>query len=271
MSGWVEEPQERERWVPDPLVGRVPSRAAADLHEMARRERSVVKVNWSGDPEVPAWGLSTGTERRGDRLVTTALLVGPGAAADPYGFEPIIQWCGVREPETNPGAWPVKADKGRPRWDWTPLEGVGPLRFGMSPQQVVDALDGEGPAARRGRYSYGPSWERLGQRQPYRDRFDRAGVTAHYGDHQGHPGLAGVTVHGRTGPQVTFAGTPLIGMVPSAVAAALARHIHEDDLVCSGGGDPGSYALGLWMRATRVRDTLVSEARFCVSGWEDED
>ncbi|MFI0968167.1 hypothetical protein ACH4S8_43510 [Streptomyces sp. NPDC021080] len=253
------------------LIGRVPSEARSDIEDRARREGAGVRVNWSGDPEVAAWGVSMGAMTewelssegyagRTDRMITDALFVGPELAEDPYGAEPVIRWRDGRRWETDPAAWPVRDDRERPRWDWTPLAKVGPLWFGMSPQQVAAALDGESPAAgRRG-------WQYLGS-----ERFDRAGVTAHYLYPTDVPALAAVTVHGRTGPQVAFAGTRLIGRPLSCVEATLTRYVEEHGmrLLYSSSGDLGSDEIGLYVRATRAGDTVVSEARFCAPGWED--
>jgi hypothetical protein len=167
------------------LIGRVPSEVRSDLHKLAQREGATIWVNWSGDPEVATWGLSMGVTvwraspggfaERQDALLTDALVVGPELAEDPYLSGPVLLWRDARWNEPNPGPWPVKADRDRPRWDWAPLKGVGPLRFGMNPRQVAAALNGEIPAARN---------EHL--RWPeHTDRFDQAGVTAHYWNEEG--------------------------------------------------------------------------------------
>ncbi|MFJ6574078.1 hypothetical protein ACIQNU_42470 [Streptomyces sp. NPDC091292] len=253
------------------LIARVPSEVRADLQRLAREEGIIVGANRSGDPEVPAWGLSMRTVRSGDSVITVALLVDAEAAADPYGSKPIVQWWDVRELEPNPGAWPVRADRDRPRWEWTPLERIGPLEFGMSPQQVVAALNGEAPAARRGRYPYGEPWESIGQWYLLTDRFDRTGVTALYTYREGLPALGAVQVHGRSGPQVEFAGIPLIGMVPSVVEEALIQYCDDHGLeTTSGPSGLGSEQLNMYVGATSAGDAAISEARFCAPGWYDE-
>jgi hypothetical protein len=96
------------------LIARRPSEVRTDLHDLARREGATVRVSWSGDPEVARWGLpwaprwNGGCRRRG-----------PWSAGTRWSHEP------------NPGAWPVRPDRDRPRWSWTPLEpvcggGLGP-------------------------------------------------------------------------------------------------------------------------------------------------
>ncbi|MFI6149930.1 hypothetical protein [Streptomyces sp. NPDC051109] len=43
------------------LIGRVPSELRADIHDLAQSQDAGVRVNWSGDPDIPAWGVSLGT------------------------------------------------------------------------------------------------------------------------------------------------------------------------------------------------------------------
>ncbi|MDX2701322.1 hypothetical protein PV350_00455 [Streptomyces sp. PA03-6a] len=263
------------------LIARAPSEVRAGIHDLARDEGVEVRVNWSGDPEVAAWGVSMGTALewgedpqgyavRRDAVITDALLVGPELAEDPYGADPVIRWRDVRERETNPGAWPVRAEQDRPQWGFTPLESVGPLRFGMLPQQVVAALGGEVPAERQGHYPW-PVHQKAGHWYLGEDRFHDAGVTAHYWHQEGFPTLAAVTVHGRTGPQVTFDGLELIGKTLSAVDTDLTRYIEKQrvDLLIGCSGDLGPDGAHMYVRAARAGDTVVSEARFFVEDWDD--
>ncbi|WP_406292042.1 hypothetical protein [Embleya sp. NBC_00896] len=264
------------------LIARVPSEARADIQDLARREGTSVRVNWSGDPEVEAWGVSMGAAQelglspegylqRQDTMITHALLVSSELAEDPYGAEPVVFWRDVSDERPNPGAWPVRAEQDRPRWDWTPLQSIGPLRFGMNPQQVSRALD-EKPAVRLGGYPFEQPWEGPGAWILPDDRFDQAGVTAHYVCGPGRPPTLGaVTVDGRTGPQVEFEGIRLIGMPVQAVDASLIQQLEGSGLgVAFGcGGDPGPTGLNMYVRATRAGDTMVSGARFCQADWED--
>ncbi len=263
------------------LIDRVPSEARADLLAFAARQGAAARVNWSGDVEVAAWGVSMGATqeqvlssegylRRGDRVRTEALFVSSELADDPYGTEPVIAWRDVRDENVNPGAWPVRALEDRPSWGWIPLQSVGPLRFGMTPQQVAAALDGEVPAARRGHFPW-PVYGESGQWYVTEDQFDGAGVTAHYWYEEGIPALGAVTVHGRTGPQLAFDGLDLIGGTVSEIDAALERRSENDEfgLVVGCGGDLGPDGLGMYVRAARAGDTMISEARFCAEEWED--
>ncbi|MFE9679363.1 hypothetical protein ACFYO5_35500 [Streptomyces sp. NPDC006259] len=40
------------------LTARAPSEVRVELRELALREGASLRVNWSGDPEVEAWGIS---------------------------------------------------------------------------------------------------------------------------------------------------------------------------------------------------------------------
>ncbi|MCX5300315.1 hypothetical protein OG898_28180 [Streptomyces sp. NBC_00193] len=263
------------------LIARVPSEAHADIHELARRQGAEVRVNWSGDPEIAAWGVSMGTvpERilhskgytaRTDKVISSALLVASELAQDPYGAAPVIAWQDVCERAANPGAWPVRPVVDRPRWEWTPLQSVGPLRFGMNPLQVAAALGGEAPAARRGHFPYA-FYRQSGQWMLNEDEFDEAGVTAHYWNRVGGPTLGAVTVHGCTGPQVAFDGLDLIGGSVVAIDDALVQRAENEEmgLVVGCGGDMGPDGLNMYVRAARAGDISVSEARFCTADWED--
>ncbi|MER5485929.1 hypothetical protein ABT024_22315 [Streptomyces sp. NPDC002812] len=263
------------------LVGRVPSQVRAEIFELARRETTAVRANWSGDPEIAAWGVSMGTAQdwgrspegylqRQDALITSALFVGPELANDPYGAAPVMHWRDVRELGRNPGVWPVTPDCDRPRWEWVPLERVGPLRFGMSPAQVAAALDGEIPAGRLGDF---PHWcfRRAGQWNLGEDRFEKAGVSAHYSTHpDGVPRLGGVPAYGRTGPQVLYAGIPLVGVTPTVLDTAVIQHAEKHDmgLRFTPSGGVGLDGLNLSLSAARVGDTSVSEASFYTEHWE---
>ncbi|WP_338704409.1 hypothetical protein V2W30_41195 (plasmid) [Streptomyces sp. Q6] len=264
------------------LIAQTPSAVRAQLHDRARQEGAQVRTNWNGDPEVPAWGLSMGTTQelvlsaegylqRLDTSITDALFVAPALAHDPYAAEPVNQYFDIGARATNPGSWPVKPAADRPRWDWTPLQQIGPLRFGMTPHEVAAAL-GEEPADRHGRYPFGQSWEGIGQWILTEDRFTQAGVSAHYSSGFSFPPVLGaVTVHGRTGPQVAYAGIQLIGRPVTTVDNALIQHVerHGIQLVVGCGGDLGPDGLNMYVRATRAGDTMISEARFCQQEWED--
>ncbi|WP_354637483.1 hypothetical protein [Kitasatospora camelliae] len=221
---------------------------------------------------VQEWGpAAEGHIERRDTVITWALPAGPELTEDPWGAEPVRRWRDVRDRQPGAGTWPVTADRDRPQWDCTPLEGVGPLRFGMSPLQVAAALDGEVPDARRGRFPWRPWTGEVGVWALEEERFDRLGVSAHYGSSRVLPALAAVTVHGRTGPRVTLDGFPLIGRPVTAVEAALTRDAEDRGLGLriGCGGDLGLAESNLFVRSTRAGDAAITEARFCAPQWED--
>ncbi|WP_405982893.1 hypothetical protein [Streptomyces sp. NBC_00158] len=205
-----------------------------------------------------------------DTMVTSALLVGPELAHDPYATGPVLHWCDVREQARNAGVWPVVPDHERPLWEWVPLERVGPLRFGMSPPEVAAALDGETPAGRIGQFPFW-SFAKAGPWNLSEDWFEKAGVSAHYWRHpDGVPRLGAVTSYGRTGPQVIHAGIPLVGVTPSALDAAIIQHVedHELGLLFCPNAAAVWAGLQLVLDTTRAGDAAISEPMFCTEEWE---
>ncbi|MFH8765585.1 hypothetical protein [Streptomyces althioticus] len=263
------------------LMDRVPSEVSADLHRLARGRGVRVGVSRGGDPEIAAWGLYMGAVQawetsaegypiRTDRVITQVLVAAPELADDPYATDPWTPWRDSREEPMNAGGWPVTADQDRVRWVWTPLKGVGPLRFGMTVDEVISALAGEEPAARLGSFPH-DAFGRYGQWVLAEDRFDGAGLTAHYRLRDGRPRLAAVTVHGRTGPQVVHDGLKLIGQKVTALDAALIERAERAAirLVIGCSGDLGISGCNMYVRSARAGDGMVSEARFCDADWED--
>ncbi|MGA5178396.1 hypothetical protein ACPCBF_01280 [Streptomyces pseudogriseolus] len=263
------------------LMDRVPSQVSADLHRLARGQKVRVGLNRGGDPEIAAWGLSMGAVQawetsaegypaRTDRAITQVLVCAPELADDPYATDLVTLWRDIREEPIAAGGWLVTADQDRARWEWTPLEGVGPLRFGMTVDEVIAALGDEEPAARRGSFPH-YAFRRYGQWNLEEDRFDGAGLTAHYRLRDGGPRLGAVTVHGRTGPQVVHDGMKLIGQKVTALDADLIERAERGDmgLVIGCSGDLGIHGCNMYVRSARAGDGMVSEARFCDADWED--
>ncbi|MEU1503227.1 hypothetical protein [Streptomyces sp. NPDC005732] len=204
------------------------------------------------------------------RVITSFLLVGLELAHDPYATAPVRHWCDVAGRGRNPGFWPIIPEGDRPRWEWVPLKRVGPLRFGMSPAEVAAALDGEVPSGRIGAF---PFWfyGQDGVWDLHEDRFEKAGVSAHYWMvPDGVPRLAAVTAYGRTGPQVYYAEIPLAGVAPSALDAAILRHVEDNDLGLrfspSGGLIPAEG--NLILKAVRAGYATISEPTFGAQDWE---
>ncbi|MFC7219305.1 hypothetical protein ACFQLX_14170 [Streptomyces polyrhachis] len=253
------------------LIGKTPSALRLTLESLALQDGAAFGVNWSGDPEVPAWGISMGATRHKDALVTDALLVSAELASAPYQSESIVQWRDVSELAPDPGFWLLTTDRERPHWTWAPLEKVGPLQFGMTPQQVAIALNGLEPTARTGRHPHGAPWEGEGPWTLHTERFEDAGVTTHYTYRDGHPCLGAVHVHGLNGPQIELSDIRLIGMAPSVVESAMMQYCNDRniDLVESVSG-LGPDGLGLYVGTTRAGDVVVTDGKFCASDWYDE-
>ncbi|MFG2823337.1 hypothetical protein ACGFX4_28400 [Kitasatospora sp. NPDC048365] len=273
------------------LVGRAPSEVRADVSRLALRHGVKEVPNAEGERDVPAWGISVGAVQqylpdaegflqRGDAMVTDLLVTGPGLAEDPYGDKTVASWrSNSRRRAPEPGPWPVRPERDRPRWECVPLVGVGPLRFGMTPEQVSAALGGE-TASSRGTYHPYPAgslWEDQGdpaEEWLVEERFEAAGVRVHYPWwEQGRgPFLGAVTALGRSGPQVLLDGIPLVGRPVTAVEADIGRYLTDNDLGLRllVSGDQEIYGLGVTVRAARVGDSVISEARLGSEQWYEE-
>ncbi|MFF2616558.1 hypothetical protein [Kitasatospora sp. NPDC058046] len=274
------------------LVGRAPSEVRADISRLALRCGVKEVPNAEGEQDVPAWGVSVGAvqqwlpdaegfrRQRLDAMVTDLLVTGPGLAENPYGDRTVASWrSNFRRPDPEPGPWTVRPERERPQWECVPLERVGPLRFEMTPEQVSAALGGE-TASSRGIYHPFPAgtpWATQGDPEEERlveERFEAAGVRAHYsGWEQGRgPLLVAVTALGRSGPQILLDGIPLVGRPVTAVEADIVRYIADNDLGLRlpVSGDMEIYGLGVFVRAARVGDAAISEARLGAEQWYEE-
>lgn len=145
------------------------------------------------------------------------------------------------------GIWDVRDESDREQWVYRPFAEVGPLRFGMSPDEAVAALAGfEGTAD-----------SRIG-------RFQRPGIPARqpavtvYFDDPG--GLFCVVPDARSGPQVTLDGIDMVGRAPSRWEADLLEYesAHGIGLHYAPGGDLGSDDLGLIMNVQRAGDLVLT-------------
>ncbi|MFJ6498597.1 hypothetical protein [Streptomyces virginiae] len=130
----------------------------------------------------------------------------------------------------------------RPDWELTPLEGVGPLRFGMRLAEVVAALP-ELTALRR--FQADPtSRETLGVE--FASGPAEPAVHAYFVDGR----LFCVAADAAHGPQITLWGRRLTGCVPADLERFLG-HAHTCEVVdVSYGprGNPGADGLGLVVR-----------------------
>jgi hypothetical protein len=149
-------------------------------------------------------------------------------------------------------------DANREHWDYTPFTNIGPLRFGMTHDEVVAALGGASAITQLGGHRSEGRWA----------QFHEVAVTAYYGS---SGSLSGVAIDALHGPQVTVGGIRLVGRVPSElarefVAYAVSRGVRA---VYSQQGDPGADELGLVLRAQRAGDILLTRPVFVTREWAD--
>jgi hypothetical protein len=151
----------------------------------------------------------------------------------------------------------------RQRWPFVPLLSVGPLRFGMSRDQVVDQV-----AVTLGA---GPNAETPGDWITFSDPNSFARPLTTYFSAAG--GLACVAVDARHGPQITLGHLSLVGQVPSKLEEEFSDHMSaqglDEAIRYSQFGDLGTDALGVVLRAQRVGDIVVSRPVFVALEWAD--
>jgi hypothetical protein len=151
----------------------------------------------------------------------------------------------------------------RQRWPFVPLVSVGPLRFGMSRDQVVDQV-----AAALGA---GPNAEKPGDWIIFSDPNSFGRPLTTYFSAAG--GLACVAVDARHGPQITWGHLCLVGQVPSKLEEDFSDHMSaqglDEAIRYSQCGDLGTDALGVVLRAQRVGDIVLSRPVFVAREWAD--
>ncbi|MFQ3555805.1 hypothetical protein QZN11_03190 [Streptomyces gramineus] len=103
------------------------------------------------------------------------------------------------------GIWDVKRDSERAQWVFVPQVSVGPLHFGMAPDDVSAALGSKASARRLVQRSSGDC-------ELVESQFTEPRVTVYYAMGQT---LACVAVDALAGPQVMLDGTALVALVPS--------------------------------------------------------
>ncbi|WP_051848553.1 MULTISPECIES: hypothetical protein [unclassified Streptomyces] len=164
--------------------------------------------------------------------------------------------------------WSVVDDAERAQWSFVPFETVGPLRFGMSIEEVATAMGAQGFTSTHSSMTrpHGALVEQAGFRAMDAPLYEEA-VTAYYrtsGD------LAAVAVDALCGPQVCVDGLRLIGRVPSELAKELHGYAEDRGMLptISVEGDAVSEELGLLVRAQRAGDILLSRA-FFVADFQD--
>ena len=148
--------------------------------------------------------------------------------------------------------WEIKPDGERQQWALDPLVGVGPLRFGMTSDEVTDALD---------RIEPNPRWGGVHGRTMAQGRYAGVGML-YYRDERLH----GISIDALGGPQVVADGMALVGKIPSAMTKWLedraeVREIYTE-LFYLPSGDPGSRTLGVAMCVQRSGDHVVTRPVF---------
>ncbi|WP_234425563.1 hypothetical protein [Streptomyces kebangsaanensis] len=146
------------------------------------------------------------------------------------------------------------------QWDFLPFVSVGPLRFGMSHDEVVAALDVE----------YASLLVPGSLAEFHLPNSGGQALTTYYA---AAGRLHGVAVDALHGPQVTMDGLRLVGHVPSQLADQFVDYVLSHglrkDVYFSQEGDPGADELGLQMRAQRAGDILLTRPVFVAREWAD--
>ncbi|MFC7967256.1 serine/threonine-protein kinase [Streptomyces cinereoruber] len=154
------------------------------------------------------------------------------------------------------GPWRIAREEERAEWTFTPYVGIGPLHFGMAPEEIADAL-GERPSPSR------PGEDR----QPRCVDFTGSGIRALFRDGR----LGCVAVDALTGPQVRLDGAPLTGCAPSRVEDWLVHRTapRPGSLTYSPAADPVFADLGLAIRPQRAGDAVLTRPLFLLPDWLD--
>lgn len=162
-----------------------------------------------------------------------------------------------------PDLWAVVDDSDRAQWDYAPLERVGPLRFGMSPQEATAAMATGGYTA--------DAVSKAGEFGPFEQLcmpFRAVGAAAYRVDvvayYVGLIGLTCIAVDALSGPQVLLDGIRLIGRPPSELSAELSTFLEKTgrEVRVTPGGDVGSEELGMHPRAQLAGNVLLTRLVF---------
>ncbi|WP_405654161.1 hypothetical protein [Streptomyces sp. NBC_00019] len=164
--------------------------------------------------------------------------------------------------------WSVVDDAERAQWSFVPFETVGPLRFGMSIEEVATFMGAQGFTSTQSSMTrpHGALVQQAGFRSKDAPLYEEA-VTAYC---RASGDLAAVAVDALCGPQVCIDGLRLIGRAPSEIADQLHEYAQDHGSVptFSVEGDALSEELGLLVRAQRAGDILLSRA-FFVANFQD--
>ncbi|WP_017587978.1 hypothetical protein [Nocardiopsis ganjiahuensis] len=155
--------------------------------------------------------------------------------------------------------WQVLADDERQQWTLDPFVSVGPLAFGMTPNEISEALSGVTSEDQRHRF-----------RCPANETVDiivegvyqKFGLELYYQQER----LAGVVVDALRGPQVFVEGEALVGRSPSALEQWMLDRAENrepySELTYMSAGVPGSDSLGAILDVQRAGDHLLTRPVF---------
>ncbi|NUU23836.1 MAG: hypothetical protein HOV68_20390 [Streptomycetaceae bacterium] len=151
--------------------------------------------------------------------------------------------------------WEVLPDSERRQWALDPFVSVGPLRFGMSPDDVSKSLNGFTPV---------PQKFTVQDRDcRWRGEHRELGLVMYYGAEER---LRGVVVDALRGPQVFADERPLVSRAPSELEQWLrdraARREPYSELSYLAAGIPGSQTLGVVVSVQRAGDRLITRPVF---------
>jgi hypothetical protein len=176
----------------------------------------------------------------------------PAAPPEPAPEEPVA--VPGRQPGHH-GPWRIARGEERTEWTFTPFVGVGPLHFGMTLEEITDALD-EQPTVTSHSHDGGR------QQLDYAD-FAATAIRVLFRDDR----LGCVAVNALDGPQVRLDDVPLTGCVPSQLEDWLLRRIAR--LSFSVAGDPICTDLGLAIRSQRAGGIRLTRPLFLLREWHD--
>ncbi|MFF4537205.1 hypothetical protein [Streptomyces aureus] len=164
--------------------------------------------------------------------------------------------------------WGVLDEEHRLAWTFSPFEGVGPLKFGMTHQQAKAAVAVFMESGIEQGFADNIRLAEFWADPPLGAPFFGPSVTAYYDPSLG---LSAIAVNALRGPQVTFAGMPLVGQVPSVLEGLFIRYLetHEKQLAYSQTGDLCAEHLGLVLRAQRAGDLVLSRPVMVAEAWAD--
>ncbi|MFG2604826.1 hypothetical protein ACGFT2_14945 [Streptomyces sp. NPDC048514] len=145
----------------------------------------------------------------------------------------------------------MSTSEGREHWELVPGAGPGPLRFGMGPAEVADALRVSEPQKRVG--------------GPYRQEDFAGGVKVFYDAGK----LACIALDAVTGPQVLLAGFTLAGRDPEQAHQFLLDYAaeHGSCLLYTLDNSLALTDLGVLLRSQEVGGVRMSRPVFVKEDW----